>query len=61
MGKTIADLKRKTEKATAKVKALYNKEMSSLEETNRDLQKKLGRIKDVGQTAWKGLKKSVKS
>lgn len=60
MEKTIANIKRKTEKAGAKVKAMYNKEMSSLEETNRDLQKKLSRIKGVGQTAWKGLKKSVR-
>ena len=52
----IAAFKEKMEKAGTKTKAKYNKAVMELEQSNRDLKKKLEEYKDEGESKWQEFK-----
>jgi len=54
--KRIDAFKEKMEMAGLKVKAKYSKEVTALEQKNRDLKTKLEQYKDEGQSRWEEFK-----
>ncbi len=55
---SIAAFKEKMKKSGTKIKAKYNKEIANLEETNRELKKKLEGYKNDGKSTWEDFKTS---
>lgn len=53
---SIAAFKEKMKKSGTKIKAKYNKEIANLEETNRNMKKKLEEYKNGGKSAWQDFK-----
>jgi exonuclease VII large subunit len=58
--KRIDAFKEKMEKAGAKVKAKYSKDVAALEQKNSDLKTKLEEYKDEGQSKWEEFKTNFK-
>lgn len=56
--KRIDAFKEKMEKAGHKAKAKYSKQVTDLEQKNRDLKKKLDEYKDEGESKWEEFKTS---
>jgi len=54
--KRIDAFKEKMEHAGSRVKAKYSKEVAALEQSNRDLKRKLEEYKDEGQGKWEEFK-----
>jgi len=52
----IAIFKEKMKKNGAKIKAAYNKEISNLEETNKEMKKTLNNYKNDGKNVWEDFK-----
>ena len=53
---SIAAFKAKMKKSGTKIKAKYNKEIANLEETNREMKKKLEEYKNDGKSTWEDFK-----
>ncbi|MHB8580701.1 MAG: sll1863 family stress response protein [Ignavibacteriaceae bacterium] len=53
---SITAFKEKMKKTGTKMKAKYNKEIASLEKSNRAMKKKLEEFKNDGKSAWEDFK-----
>ncbi len=58
--KRIDAFKKDIEKAGSKVSAKYSKDVTALEQKNRDMKKKLNEYKDEGPAKWEEFKTNFK-
>jgi len=58
--KRIDAFKKEMEKAGSKVSAKYSKDVTALEQKNRDMKKKLKEYKDEGPVKWEEFKTNFK-